>query len=69
MLLDGQNLRSNGQTVQPLTPRAWAAAIVQLPTLAERRAAMDLVPSHWQALVRTHLTIAWNHPKRNKESS
>ena len=39
----------------------------QLPTLAERRAAMELVPPHWQALVRTHLTIAWNHPQRNKE--
>jgi|TARA_R100000049_G_C1957564_1_gene118807 hypothetical protein len=69
MSRDAQHLRINGQTVQPLTPRAWAAAIVQLPTLAERRAAMELVPPHWHALVRTHLTIAWNHPQRNKEPS
>ena len=42
MSRDAQHLRIDGQTVQPLTPRAWAAAIVQLPTLAERRAAMEL---------------------------
>ncbi|HCA25234.1 MAG TPA: hypothetical protein DEP32_13800 [Pseudomonas sp.] len=59
----------NGLPVQPLTPRAWAAAIVQLPTLDERRAAMELVPEHWRDLVRTHLINAWHHPQRNKETS
>ena len=69
MSRDAQQLRINGQTVQPLTPRAWAAAIVQLPTLDERRAAMELVPEHWRDLVRTHLINAWHHPQRNKETS
>jgi hypothetical protein len=47
-------------------PRHLAAAIVALPTREERRAALAKVPQEWQALVRTHCVIAWNHPARNR---
>ncbi|WP_236211349.1 hypothetical protein [Metapseudomonas otitidis] len=55
----------NGVPVNPTRPRGYAAAILQLHTLEERRAVLARVPEDLRELVRTHLLIAWNHPQRN----
>lgn len=55
----------NGVALYPTRPREYAAAILQLQTLEERRAALTRAPEEWQSLIRTHLVIAWNHPQRN----
>ncbi|AYF88643.1 hypothetical protein D6Z43_16365 [Pseudomonas sp. DY-1] len=47
-------------------PRHYAAHIVSLPTLAERRAAFDKVPKEWRELVKKQVEIAWNHPSRKE---
>ncbi|OPD66696.1 hypothetical protein AO878_29075 [Pseudomonas aeruginosa] len=47
-------------------PREYARQIVALRTIEERRAALERVPEHLRELVRTHVEIAWNHPKGNK---
>lgn len=44
-------------------PRHFAAQIVAMATKEERRAALEQVPEHLRALVRTHVEIAWNHPQ------
>lgn len=49
----------------PQSPRAYAGLIIRIKTLAGRREALQQVPAEWQALVATHLKIAWNHPARN----
>jgi len=54
----------NGKAICPRAPREYAAAILQLPTLEERRAALAETPPEWRELIRTHLVIAWNHPQR-----
>ncbi|WP_308724199.1 hypothetical protein [Metapseudomonas otitidis] len=55
----------DGQPVYPRRPREYAAAIIRLSTLEERRAALARVPEELRELVRTQLVIAWNHPQRN----
>lgn len=40
-------------------PRDWAAEIAALPTREQRRAALLRVPTHWQAMVRTHVQNFW----------
>ncbi|RCH03229.1 hypothetical protein CSC36_1256 [Pseudomonas aeruginosa] len=47
-------------------PREYARQIVALRTIEERRAALERVPEHLRELVRTHVEIAWNHPKGTK---
>lgn len=46
-------------------PRQHAAEIMALPTVAERRAALDRVPPEFRAMVETHIRIAW----RRREGS
>lgn len=48
-------------------PRQYARQIAVLKTIDERRAALARVPEHLRALVRTHVEIAWNHPKGNTD--
>lgn len=50
----------------PVWPRQYAAQIVALPSIDERRAALAQVPEHLRDLVRKHVEITWNHPKGNK---
>lgn len=49
----------------PLRPRQYAAQIVALKSLDERRAALAQVPEHLRGLVRKHVENTWNHPQRN----
>ncbi len=51
----------------PRSPREYAAVIIRIKTLEARRSALQQVPAEWQALVATHLQIAWNHPARSTE--
>ncbi|WP_347505192.1 hypothetical protein [Pseudomonas anguilliseptica] len=46
-------------------PRQYARQIVAMQTKEQRRSALEEVPEHLRALVRTHVEIAWNHPKGN----
>lgn len=48
-----------------LWPRQYAAQILALQAIDERRAALSEVPEHLRALVRRHVEITWNHPKGN----
>ncbi|GJN49466.1 MULTISPECIES: hypothetical protein [Pseudomonas] len=54
----------DGQPISPKAPREYAAAIIRLQSLEERREALARVPEEWRELVRTHLVTAWNHPQR-----
>ncbi|WP_371369979.1 hypothetical protein ACA097_09655 [Pseudomonas sp. QL9] len=56
----------DGVALYPRRPREYVAAIIQLKTLEERRAALAECPEEWQDLIRTQLVIAWDHPQRNK---
>lgn len=47
-------------------PRHYARQIIGLRSQEERRAALANVPAEWRDLVRTHVEIAWNHPKGGK---
>lgn len=47
-------------------PRQYARQILAMPTKEERKAALADVPEHLRELVRTHVEIAWNHPKGNQ---
>ncbi|MDT4866204.1 hypothetical protein FQZ97_1010470 [compost metagenome] len=47
-------------------PRQYADQILRMPTLEERRAALQRVPPEWRDLVKKHAEIAWNHPQRNQ---
>lgn len=49
-----------------MRPRQYAAQILQLKTREERNAALLQVPKEWQALVRKHCEVTWNHPSRHK---
>lgn len=49
-----------------LRPRHYAAQILSIRDIEERRRALLDVPEPWQELVRTHVSIAWNHPARSK---
>lgn len=51
---------------QETRPRQYARQILALNTVEERRAALAQVAPHLQELVRTHVHIAWNHPKGGK---
>ncbi len=51
-----------------MRPRDHAWQILQLPTRAERAAALEQVPQEWRELVKTHLRIAWNHPGRKRRN-
>lgn len=44
-------------------PRKYAAQILDMQTIEERRAALAQVPEHLRDLTRTHVEIAWNHPR------
>jgi hypothetical protein len=46
-------------------PRQYARQIVAMQTKEQRRSALEEVPEHLRDLVRTHVEIAWNHPKGN----
>lgn len=46
-------------------PRQYARQITAMRTREERIAALAEVPEHLRALVRTHVEIAWNHPRGN----
>ena len=46
-----------------LRPRQYAAQILEMSTIEERRAALLLVPEHLRELTRAHVQIAWNHPR------
>lgn len=46
-------------------PRQYARQIKAMQTREERIAALAEVPEHLRELVRTHVEIAWNHPKGN----
>lgn len=48
----------------PLRPRQYAAQIVAMETIDERRAALAQVPEHLRELVRKQVEIAWNHKQR-----
>ena len=48
-------------------PRHYARQIVAMPTIEERSAAIENVPAEWRELVKTHVAIAWNHPKGGKQ--
>ncbi|MEL7941002.1 hypothetical protein [Pseudomonas delhiensis] len=54
----------NGVALYPQRPRQYAAAILQLEDLEERRAAYARTPPEWKKLIFAHLQIAWNHPQR-----
>lgn len=47
-------------------PRHYARQIVAMTTAEERRAAIENVPAEWRDLVKTHVVIAWHHPKGGK---
>lgn len=49
-----------------LWPRQYAAQIVALQSIDERRAALAAVPEHLRALTRKHVENTWNHPQGNK---
>lgn len=44
-------------------PRQYARQIKAMQTREERIAALAEVPEQLRELVRTHVEIAWNHPK------
>ena len=46
-------------------PRQYARQITAMRTREERIAALAEVPEHLRDLVRTHVEIAWNHPRGN----
>ncbi|MFP6861260.1 hypothetical protein [Pseudomonas sp.] len=46
-------------------PRQYARQIVAMQTKEQRRSALEEVPEHLRDLARTHVEIAWNHPKGN----
>lgn len=52
-----------------MTPRECAKIIIDLPTSAERKKALEQVPERYRSLVETHVVIAFNrrlyaaHPK------
>ncbi|WP_416311145.1 hypothetical protein [Pseudomonas sp. W03] len=56
----------DGEAICPRRPREYAAAILRLQALEERRAALANTPAEWRELIRTHLVIAWDHPQRNQ---
>lgn len=49
-----------------MRPREHASRIAELPTLAERRAAIEAVPMAYQAMVKTHLSIIFRHRKMDR---
>jgi hypothetical protein len=46
-------------------PRQYASQITAMRSREERIAALAEVPEHLRDLVRTHVEIAWNHPRGN----
>jgi len=50
-----------------MSPRQYAAHILSLGTKAERQAALAEVPEEWRELIKTHIRIAWHHPRGNKQ--
>lgn len=50
-------------------PRQYARQITAMRTREERIAALQEVPEHIRELVRTHVQIAWNHPRGNTHGS
>lgn len=53
-----------------LKPRDYAAKILTLPTLEDRRKYLaDNVPLQWQELVKTHVRAMWGKRKNNGHST
>lgn len=47
-----------------MKPRDYAAKIITLPTLTDRRKYLaDNVPVEWQELVKTHVRVMWEKRK------
>lgn len=46
-----------------MRPREHANRIAKLPTLAERRDAIEAVPKEYQAMVKTHLLMIFRNKK------
>lgn len=58
----------DGRQITPIWARQWVAALMKVPTHAERKAAIQSqVPEHLRDLVRTMGRIAWEHPSRSKQ--
>jgi hypothetical protein len=49
-------------------PRDWFREIAQLPTLAQRRAALEAMPQEYRPMVETYLRIAWEQKRSAVES-
>ncbi len=47
-------------------PRQYAAEIAQLKTRELRNRALEAVPAHLQALVKTHVINRFNHAKNQQ---
>ncbi len=58
---------SGGSAMCARWPREYARLILAMTTIEERRAALAAVPAHLRELTRTHVEIAWNHPKGNTD--
>ncbi len=56
---------SGGSAMCARWPREYARLILAMQTKEDRRAALAAVPEHLRELTRTHVEIAWNHPKGN----
>lgn len=50
-----------------LRPRNYAARIAKLETLEERRAALEQVPEQWRDIVKTHLKIAFERKRFERD--
>lgn len=49
-------------------PRHYAAEIVELKTVEQRREAIELVPDLYKELVKTHIKIQWEKKKYAKNN-
>ncbi len=56
---------SGDSAMCPRRPREYARLILAMTDIEERRAALAAVPEHLRELTRTHVQIAWDHPKGN----
>ena len=59
----GRPARSRVKSYPEPWPRQYARQIKAMQTREERIAALAEVPEQLRELVRTHVEIAWNHPK------
>ena len=50
-----------------MRPREHASRIADLPTLHERRQAIEAVPKAYQAMVKTHLSMIFRNRKMGRK--